>query len=177
VIGDQRVSPRSRARSRPLDTPVMIVAVTCATAIPVSFFVEPVRTTFAPPLLWVTAAFAAVLLVRYAFDGRVQRGVWALNVEMNGGTTPSVFVWKRRRIRLFDPQWGVFGARTGPLPLTIVRTVLLVESFVMAAGASFLPRGSARLDIFLAFAAFALTTIASLVPAALDAEANDSNLR
>jgi len=78
----------------------------------------------AQPILFPATIFvggtAVLLFLRMLFSRAYRQGVYALNRELPG-TDP----WPGRRKKLSDPEWGVFGSRTGPPAQQWLRAILL----------------------------------------------------
>jgi len=66
------------------------------------------------------AGTAALLFLRMLFSRTYRHGVYAINREMQGDDP-----WPGRRKKLSDPEWGVFGSRTGSLALQWLRAILV----------------------------------------------------
>ena len=79
---------------------------------------DPVRQFAVRPVTALAAAFAGLLFLRGLFDPKVHRGTAAANRELSPAGT---FLFRRRP--LFDPEWGVFGSRTGGPALRLVRSI------------------------------------------------------
>jgi hypothetical protein len=152
-------------RSHALYLPAWVVAALGAALVPLSLFVEPLRTALAYPVTLVAAAVTIALFLRMLFDSRCRRGINAANAELRGGRPwPS-----RRQVKFSKPEWGLFGARYGNRPLRILRIVLFFE-FIVA----FVLTGRDRTDLLLlAGASFAVTMMLSIIHIGLNTQAQD----
>ena len=107
--------------------PALFVAASGAFVVVISPFSERIRSDFVFPLTLVAAATTIFLFLRILFDAQCRRGIDAANAEIRGDRQwPSA-----SPIKMSDPEWGLFGARTGTRALRVLRAVLLFE-FVVA---------------------------------------------
>ncbi len=85
-----------------------------------SILFAPVRFILLPGTIFV-AATAVLLFVRMLFSRTYRRGVDAANREMQGNDP-----WPGRPKKFRDPDWGLFGSRTGGPALLWLRAVLVL---------------------------------------------------
>jgi len=117
-----------------------------------------VRDTVVGPLTLVEVAVAILLFLRILLDVRLRRSIAALNRQLQGDQP-----FRQPRIRLFDPEWGLFGWRGGGLPLAIVRAILLVE-FVIT---GFLMNAFGNGPVYLACSAVFVAVLLSMLYAGI----------
>ena len=141
-----------------LHWPALGIAAVGAMVVPVAAFSSVVRRAIVGPLTLVEVAVVILLFLRMLFDVRVRRGIDATNLELQGG---QLFRFRRRRV--FDPEWGLFGSRTGDLPLQIVRAVLFAEFIATVALAGVLGVDT----MYLATSGFAVATALTLLCAGM----------
>lgn len=91
-----------------------------------SILFAPVRFILLPGTIFV-AATAVLLFVRMLFSRTYRRGVDAANREMQGNEP-----WPGRPKKFRDPDWGLFGSRTGGPALLWLRAVLVLGILPMA---------------------------------------------
>jgi len=72
------------------------------------------------PVAIFVAGTAVLLFLRMLFSRTYRHGIYAVNREMQGDDP-----WPGRRKKLSDPEWGVFGSRTGPPALQWLRAILV----------------------------------------------------
>lgn len=72
------------------------------------------------PATILTGGTAVLLFLRIIFSRTYRRGIDAINREMQGNDP-----WPGRPKKLSDPEWGVFGSRTGSLALQWLRAILV----------------------------------------------------
>ena len=151
-------------KSHSLYFPALTVAGLGAALVPLSLFVEPLRVSLVYPMTLVAAAATIVLFLRMLLDPRCRRGIDVANAEMRGGRP-----WPNtRRLKFSDPEWGLFGTRSGSRYLQILRAVLFFE-FVAAL---VLP-GRGRTDLLLlAATSFAVTMMLSIIHVGLNTQAS-----
>jgi len=77
------------------------------------------------------ASVALLLFLRILFSPFYRRGINRANADMRGDAP-----WPGRRIKLFDPDWGIFGKMCGDPALLGVRAVLMT-GFPLLAAAKF----------------------------------------
>lgn len=146
-------------RSHALYLPALVLASICGIVVIVGPFVGPLQRMLARPLTWVAAVVLAVLFLRMLFDPRCHRGIRAANHELQGDQP-----FRVRGPKLTDPEWGLFGARSGPRPLQVIRAVLGAE-FI----AALILTGRGRPDILLlAFAGFGIAIMLSIIHVGLN---------
>ena len=150
-------------RSHALYFPALVVAAVGAALVAISLFVEPLRAALVYPMTLVAAAVTIALFLRMLLDPRCRRGINAANAELRGGRPwPSV-----RRVKFSDPEWGLFGSRSGNRPLQVLRAVLFFE-FIVA----LVLTGRDRTDLLLlAAASFAVTMMLSIIHIGLNTQA------
>jgi len=95
---------------------IAVFAVVLASVGIVSDSVQPI---LRPAAIFVGGT-AVLLFLRMLFSRTYRHGVYALNREMQGDAP-----WPGRRRKLSDPEWGMFGSRTGPSELQRLRAVFL----------------------------------------------------
>lgn len=84
------------------------------------FAFPQVQPLIAPSTLFV-AGLATLLFLRMLFSQYYRRGVDLANLAMQGEDA-----WPGKSKKLSDPQWGLFGERTGSRPLLWVRAILVL---------------------------------------------------
>lgn len=143
--------------------PALVVAVVGAVLAPLSLFVVPLRVALVYPMTLVETAVTIVLFLCMLFDPRCRRGIDAANAELRGGRRwPSM-----RRVKFSDPEWGLFGTRSGNRPLRVVRAVLFFEFLV-----ALVLTARERTDLLLfAVASFSVTLMLSIIHIGLNTQA------
>ncbi len=147
-------------RSHALYFPALVVAALGAALVAIGAFVQPLRAVVVYPMTLIVAAMAIVLFLRMLFDPQCRRGIDAANAELRGGRP-----WPTaRRIKFSDPEWGLFGSRSGNRPLQVVRAALLLEFIV-----TLLLTGKGRTDLLLlAAASFAVAMALTIIHVGLN---------
>ena len=112
--------------SRWIYWPSLLLASVGGAVVVISAVYEPARATLASPLALLAVGVAILLFLRMLFDPRCHRGIKAANQEMMGG-----YGFQFRLTSVLDPQWGIFGRRTGSPLLLTIRMVLLIEVVVV----------------------------------------------
>ncbi len=102
------------------------IAVFAGLASVAGILVPPVRFILPPCMIFVGAT-AFLLFLRMLFSRTYRQGIDAVNREMQGNGSS----WRGRRIKLLDPDWGLFGSRAGSPALLWLRAVLFLGAFVM----------------------------------------------
>lgn len=151
-------------RSHALYFPAFVVATLGGASVPLCLFVVPLRPAIVYPMTLVAAAVTIALFLRMLFDPRCRNGIDAANAQLRGGRPwPSM-----RRVKFSDPEWGLFGTRTGNRPLKILRAVLFFEVI-----AALVLTGRERTDLLLlAAASFAVAMMLSLIHVGLNTQAH-----
>jgi hypothetical protein len=90
-----------------------------------SILFPPVRFILLPGTIFVGAT-AVLLFVRMLFSRTYRQGVDAANREMQGDDP-----WPGRPKKFRDPDWGLFGSRTGGPALLWLRAVLVLGTLPM----------------------------------------------
>ncbi|MBN9142738.1 MULTISPECIES: hypothetical protein [unclassified Novosphingobium] len=103
----------------------LAAATLAAFAVPLSVFL-PMGGVMRP-LTFVAATPAVCLFLRILFSRTYRDKIDAINIEMRDGQPAFSF---RSRKPLLDPEWGMFGTRTGSRPAQVLRAVLFVEAGV-----------------------------------------------
>lgn len=91
-----------------------------------SVLFAPVRVVLLPGTILVGAT-AVLLFLRMLFSRTYRRGVDAVNREMQGRDP-----WPGRPKKFRDPDWGLFGSRTGSPALQWLRAVLVIGILPLA---------------------------------------------
>jgi hypothetical protein len=108
-------------------------------------------------MFYVAAAVAALLFLCMLFDPRRHRAIHQANVDMRRGQSLGNFP----KVRLLDPEWGLFGTRAGTPALLAIRAVLLLELILALLLSG--KYGPSRDVALLAFAAVFITVELGLV--------------
>src|SRR5438445_4171200 len=107
-------------RSHALYLPALVVAALGAAVVALSAFVQPLRAALVHPLTLIEGAVTVALFLRMLFDPQCRRGIDAANIELRAGRP-----WPSGRgIKFADPEWGLFGSRSGNRPLQVIRALL-----------------------------------------------------
>ncbi|WP_294305904.1 hypothetical protein [uncultured Sphingomonas sp.] len=122
-----------------------------------SILFPPARLILLPGTIFVGAT-AVLLFVRMLFSRTYRRGVDAANREMQGNDP-----WPGRPKKFRDPDWGLFGSRTGGPALLWLRAVLFLGILPMGLLQSWIGMEVVRLWFASTFVAIEL----SLMHAAL----------
>ena len=155
----------SDMRSHALYWPALLVASVAGAILAISASFELARAVLVRPATIVTAGVAFVLFLRMLFDPQCHRGIDAANKEIQGDQ-PFRFRW----IRPLDPQWGLFGSRTGMRSLQAVRAVILFEFITTL----FLAGKNETDLLLLAVSAFAVVIMLSVIHAGLNTQVRHS---
>lgn len=91
-----------------------------------SVLFAPIRVVLLPGTIFVGAT-AVLLFLRMLFSRTYRRGVDAANREMQGNDP-----WPGRPKKFRDPDWGLFGSRTGSPALLWLRAVLVLGILPLA---------------------------------------------
>lgn len=150
-------------KTHPLYLPSLVLASLCAVVIAVSPFLKPPESALLRPLTWVAGGALGLLFLWMLASGRRLGGIEAANRELRA----------KRPFRLLgpgltDPEWGLFGSRSGPKPLAIVRAVLWAE---FMAALVFAGRNGSQV-LLLASAAFGLAIVLSVIHVGLNTGAD-----
>jgi hypothetical protein len=150
-------------RSYALYFPAWVVAALGAALVPLSVFIRSLRVALVYPMTLVAAAVTTALFLRMLFDARCRRGINAANAELRGDRP-----WPNmHRVKFSDPEWGLFGTRSGNRSLQVLRALLLFE-FIVA----LVLTGRDRTDLLLlAAASFAVTMMLSIIHVGLNTQA------
>ena len=89
----------------------------------VGFALQQVRPLLIPSTLFV-AGLATLLFLRMLFSRFYRRGVDLANRAMQGNDA-----WPGKVKKFSDPEWGLFGKRTGTLPLLWIRALFTLGIF------------------------------------------------
>jgi hypothetical protein len=150
-------------RSHALYYPALVVSALGATIVVLSVFLVSVRAAAVRPMTFVAVAVVVALFFRMLFDPRCRRGIDAANIELRGGAP---WPGKVRPFMYFDPQWGLFGTRTGDRSLQVIRLILFIE-FVTALVLS----GDHETDLLLlSMFSFAATMLLTIIHVGLNTE-------
>lgn len=84
------------------------------------FIFQQVRPLLMPSTLFV-GGLATLLFLRMLFSRFYRRGVGLANLAMQGDDP-----WPGKPKKFSDPEWGLFGKRTGTSPLLWIRALLVV---------------------------------------------------
>jgi len=95
------------------------IAVFAAILAPFGIFSDSVQPVLVPAAIFVGGT-AVLLFLRMLFSRTYRHGFNALSREMQGDAP-----WPGRRKKLSDPEWGMFGNRTGPSALQWLRVVFV----------------------------------------------------
>ena len=109
-----------------LRTACFWIAASAGVAALASILFAPVRVILLPGTIFVGAT-AVFLFLRMLFSRTYRRGVDAINREMQGDDP-----WPGKPKRFRDPDWGLFGSRTGPPALLRLRAMLYLGLFPIA---------------------------------------------
>ncbi|WP_157132614.1 hypothetical protein [Novosphingobium nitrogenifigens] len=91
-----------------------------------NIFIPPLHPSLFPATIFV-AAVAALLFLRMLFSRFYRDGIDLINLDMRGGDP-----WPGKRKKFFDPDWGLFGIRTGSPKLLWVRAILFLGAMPLA---------------------------------------------
>ena len=105
-----------------------------------------------PPATYVVASVGAVLFLRVLCSRIYRDGIKAANRSIQGDAP-----WPGKRIRLFDPEWGLFGWRVGTPTLLWVRAILFFGFILTSAMQPLLGRAVANLWFVAAFVSLQLS--------------------
>lgn len=111
--------PHLMTKDLHLRTTCLCFAALAATIAAACIILPPIQPLLYPATI-ATAAVAALLFLRILLSPTYRQGISAANTEMRGSHP-----WPGKRKRYADPDWGIFGARTGSPPLLWLRVLLL----------------------------------------------------
>lgn len=97
-----------------------------AVVLPASAFLPLERVVW--PLTIITAAAALCLFLRLLLTRAYRDRIDAINIELRDGQ-PFSYEYRARKA-LLDPEWGLFGSRTGNRVAQVLRLTLFVEAGV-----------------------------------------------
>jgi hypothetical protein len=123
-----------------------------------SIFFAPARSIVYPATLFVGAT-AALLFLKMLFTRTIRRGVDAANREMQGDDP-----WPGKPKKFRDPEWGLFGSRTGTPTLFLLRAVLSIGILPLALIEPWIGTGPVVLWLAGAFVAIELGIIELALP-------------
>ncbi|NYT42903.1 hypothetical protein HZY97_19170 [Sphingomonas sp. R-74633] len=99
------------------------VAVLAGTIALASLAITPLRGILIPATA-IVAAIAALLFLRMLFSPTYRRGIETADTAMRANKASP-----RRAIGMRDPEWGLFGGRTGAPALIWLRAILFLGIF------------------------------------------------
>jgi len=144
-----------------------LVSSVAAVSVPLALISNAMSDQALPMLAMATGAYFAVMFATMVFSRQLQEGVRRANRELQGDQP-----FRFRRVRLFDPHWGVFGDRLGDPFLGLLRVILLGEVAVSA-----IAFGVPSYGFFLATGGFGVAMLLTHRHAALASFTNEDNVR